>query len=156
MEINLFTNTAPNEMVDKTGYIENRFVIEGAFRQHSSIVDPIITIEKTNPAGFYYNYMYIPDFKRWYYINDYIAIRNNLWELHAHVDVLYTWRAEIRQMRAVVDKSEEYGNANLYMDDGSFILDARKYNQVLPFPTGLNQNGEFILICAGGKGGSSV
>lgn len=154
MQISLFTCTAENHRVDKTDYISNRFVIDGAFRNDSSIIDPVILIEKTNPAEFYYNYMYIPDFKRWYYINDYITVRTKLWELHAHVDVLYTWRAEIKQMSAVIDKAENPANGNLYMDDGSFILDSRKYNSVLPFPRGLKTNGSNILICAGGQGGS--
>lgn len=154
MQISLFTCTAENHRVDKTDYISNRFVIDGAFRNDSSIIDPVILIEKTNPAEFYYNYMYIPDFKRWYYINDYITVRTKLWELHAHVDVLYTWRAEIKQMSAVIDKAENPANANYYMDDGSFILDSRKYNSVLPFSNGLSTNGTTILICAGGQGGS--
>ena len=56
-------------------------------------------------------------------------------------------------MRAVIDKSANSANANLYMDDGSYVMDSRKYNRVLPFPTGLSKDGTFILICAGGQGG---
>lgn len=153
MQISLFTCTAENFRVDKTDYISNRFVMDGAFRNESSVVDPVILIEKTNPSEFYYNYMYIPDFKRWYYINDYISVRNKLWELHAHVDVLYTWRASIKQMKAVIDKTQNSEDANLYMDDGSFVMDSRKYNTVIPFPNSLSQNGEYILICAGGQEG---
>lgn len=153
MQISLFTCTAENNRVDKTDYISNRFVMDGAFRNESSVVDPVILIEKSNPSEFYYNYMYIPDFKRWYYINDYITVRNNLWELHAHVDVLYTWRASITQMKAVIDKTQNLADANMYMDDGSFVMDSRKYNTVIPFPNSLSQNGEYILICAGGQGG---
>lgn len=155
MQISLFTCTAENERVDKTDYISNRFPMDGSFRNDSSIIDPIVLIEKTNPAEFHYNYMFIPEFQRWYFVNDIISIRNKIWEIHAHVDVLYTWRAEIGQMKCVIDKSEEIGNANMYMDDGSFVMDSRKYNRVLPFPTGLSKDGTFILICAGGQGGSS-
>lgn len=155
MQINLFTCVAENERVDKTDYISNRFVLEGTFRAESSVIDPVILIEKTNPEEFHYNYLYIPAFERWYYINEFVSIRNKLWELHAHVDVLYTWRTSIQQMRAVIDKSANSANANLYMDDGSFVMDSRKYNRVLPFPTGLSKDGTFILICAGGQGGGS-
>lgn len=153
MQISLFTCTAENERVDKTDYISNRFVMDGAFRNESSVTDPIILIEKTNPNEFFYNYMYIPDFKRWYYINDYNTIRNKLWEIHAHVDVLYTWRAAIKECKAVIDKTQDGAMANLYMDDGSFVMDSRKYNKVIPFSNGLSTDGQFILICAGGQGG---
>lgn len=152
MEINLFTCTAPNEVVDKSSYISNRFLLEGSFRQSSSVIDPVIIIEKTNPAIFHYNYMYIPQFARYYYINNIETIRTNLWQISAHVDVLYTWRADLQNMQCVIDKTADYSSANLYMDDGSFILDARRYNQLFPFSTGLSNDGEFILICAGGAG----
>lgn len=150
MQINLFTCTAENNRVDKTNYLSNRFVLGGTFRNESSIQDPVILVEKTNPAEFHYNYMYIDEFKRWYYINDFITVRNHLWEIHAHVDVLYTWRAEIEQMECVIDKSEEEGKSNLYLDDGSFVTECRNNIDTIEFPYGLNENGSYILICAGG------
>ena len=150
MEINLFTCNAENERVDKTNFISNRFVMNGTLRDESSVIDPVIVIEKTNPAKYNYNYMYIPEFGRWYYINDIISIRNKLWEIHAHVDVLYTWGADIKNMEGVADKLEDFYNANMYYDDGSFIMDCRRDIQVREFPNGLNETGQYILICAGG------
>lgn len=150
MQINLFRCRAENERVDKTNYISDRFVMEGTLRGQSSVIDPVITIEKTNPTKLDYNYMYIDEFKRWYYINDIISIRNDLWEIHAHVDVLFTWRADIANMEAVADKMENFSDANVYFDDGSFIMDSRNDIQVKEFPNGLNENGSYILICAGG------
>lgn len=155
MEINLFKCTAENERVNKDGFYTNRFAMNGTLRNDSSVIDPIIIVEKTNPAEYNYNYMYISAFNRWYFINDIISIRNKLWEIHAHVDVLYTWRAAIAQMKAVIDKSAVIDYANLYMDDGSFVMDSRKYNYVQSFPQGLSDDGNFVLICAGGGGGSS-
>lgn len=150
MEINLFTCNAENERVDKTDFISNRFVMNGTLRDESSVIDPVIMIEKTNPAKNNYNYMYIPEFGRWYYINDIVSIRNMLWEIHAHVDVLYTWGADIKNMEGVADKLEDFYNANMYYDDGSFIMDCRRDIQVREFPNGLNETGQYILICAGG------
>lgn len=150
MELNLFSCTAENERVDKTDYITNRFVMNGSLRDESSVIDPVIIIEKNNPTLYDYNYMYIPEFKRWYYINDIISVRNGLWEIHAHVDVLYTWGADIKRMSGVADKLEDILNANVYFDDGSFIMDSRNDIEVKEFPNGLNENGSYILICAGG------
>ena len=122
----------------------------GAFKNESSIQDPVILVEKTNPAEFHYNYMYIDEFKRWYFINDFVLIRKNIWEIHAHVDVLHTWRSDIGLTECVIDKSEEQQKANLYLDDGSFITECRNNIDVKEFPSGLNENGSYILICAGG------
>lgn len=155
MQINLFTCNAENTRLDKTDYITNRFVMNGDIKQETSILDPIIMIEKTNMVEFNYNYMYIPKFNRWYFINDIISVHNKFWEIHGHVDVLYSWRTDIKENSAVIDKTADTSLANLYMDDGSFVMDSRKYNTVLPFPTGLSTDGSFILICAGGQGGSN-
>lgn len=154
MQISLFTYNMEKERIDKTDYLFNRFPLEGTFRQSSSVIDPVVIIEKTNPQKPIYNYMYIEEFQRWYFINDIITIRNFLWEIHAHVDVLYTWRNSIKNSKCIIDKSEENKNSNLYLNDGSFVMDTRKYNQVIEFPNGLSNNGQFILICAGGAGSS--
>lgn len=150
MQINLFTCTAEFNRVNKTSYISNRFTLEGSLRNESSVIDPVIIIEKTNPALYHYNYMYIEEFQRWYFINDIISLRNNLWEIHAHVDVLHTWGGDIGNMEATIDKAESEGLANLYYDDGSFIMDCRNNVYVKEFPNGFNENGQYILICAGG------
>ena len=150
MQINLFKCTAENERVDKSNFIVQRFVMEGTLRKESSVIDPIITIEKTNPAKLNYNYMYIEEFGRYYYINNIISVRNKAWEIHAHVDVLFTWRADINQMECIADKLEDGDIANTYFDDGSYIMDCRNSIMVKEFPNGLNENGEYILICAGG------
>lgn len=155
MQLVLYNCTAENNRVDKTAYLSNQFLLKGTIRDHSSIINPQITIEKTNPTYYGYNYMYIPDFKRYYFIKNFTQVTNKLWLIDAHVDVLYTWRASITQMKAVIDKSQLLSESNLYMDDGSFVMESRKYITVYPFPNGLDEDGEFILICAGGQGGGS-
>lgn len=151
MQISLFKCTAENNRVDKTDFITNRFPLDGNLKNASSVIDPIITIEKNNVTLYDYNYMYISEFKRWYYITDIISIANNLWEIHAHVDVLYTWCSDIKTMKGIADKLEGFDQANVYFDDGSFIMDCRNDIQVKEFPNGLNETGNYILICAGGR-----
>ena len=151
MQISLFTCSAERNRVDKSNFISNRFAIDGTLRSESSIIDPVILIEKTNPAANMYNYMYIADFKRYYFINDIVSVRNKIWEIHAHVDVLYTWGASIKNMECIIDKTENYNDANLYFDDGSFVLDSRNNIEIKEFQNGFNENGSYILICAGGN-----
>ena len=150
MEINLFTCTAETNRLDKNNFISNRFVLSGTMKNSTSVIDPVIIIEKTNPAKYGYNYMYIPEFNRWYFINDIITISDTVWEIHAHVDVLYSWIGDIKTTECIAEKIEDFYGGNVYYDDGSFITDCRKDIQVIEFPSGLNENGSYILICAGG------
>lgn len=151
MQISLFRCTCEKNRLDKSDYITDRFAMDGALRNESPVVDPVIIIQKTNPAKYNYNYMYIEEFNRWYFINEIVSIRTNIWEIHAHVDVLYTYLADLQGMECIVDKAESYEDSNLYYDDGSFVLDCRNDLEVKEFPNGLNENGAYILICAGGE-----
>ena len=108
-------------------------------------------IEKaTPPQNNKYNYMYIGAFQRYYFINDIVSIHNKLWEIQARVDVLYTYMADILNAKCIVDKVEDVNKSNVYINDGSFVMDSHKFNQVIQFPNGLSEQGSNILICAGG------
>lgn len=148
--IYLYKCTAENNRVDKGNYLSQQFPLSGTLRENSNVIDPIIRVEKTNPLGYNYNYMHIPEFGRWYFINDTLEITTRIWEIRAHVDVLYTWRAAIKGSRAVIDKTASFGDANLYLDDGSFVMDSHKYLTVRQYPSGFQDSGQYILICAGG------
>lgn len=150
MQINLFTCNAERNRINKSNYLFNRFVLSGSLRKSTSAMNIEIDVEKTNPLTYNYNYMYIEQFKRWYYIDEIISVRTNLWTIKATVDVLMTFKNDILISPAIIDKVESEEAANLYLDDGSFVMDSRKYNEIKEFPNGLNENGQYILICAGG------
>lgn len=150
MQIALFVYTGENELINKQSHLTERFNIDGDLKDLTSIINPSIIIEKTE-APLRYNYMCIIPFKRYYFINDIIQLSNNLWQINAHVDVLYSFSGDILTSKAIIEKSEDSNCSNLYYDDGSFVLDSRKYNKYYNFPSSLSQNGEYILICAGGE-----
>lgn len=150
MQIDLFTCNAERNRVNKNDYMSNRFTLEGTFRQSTSAMDISVDVEKSNPLKFNYNYMYISEFDRYYFITDISTIVNGIWRIQGTVDVLMSFKNDILSTSAIIDKVETENNANLYLDDGSFVMDSRKYNEVIPFPNGLNENGSYILICAGG------
>lgn len=150
MQISLFTCNAERNRINKADYLSNRFVLDGYFRRSTSALNIEVDIEKTNPLTYNYNYMYISEFNRWYFIDDIVSVRNKIWTIKATVDVLMSFKNDILQSSAIIDKVENEEVGNLYLDDGSFVMDSRKYNEIKEFPNGLNENGSFILICAGG------
>jgi len=152
MQINLFTYAKEKERIDKTPYLTNRFPLNGNLKNETSVINPVILVEKTNPTLYGYNYLYIPDFKRYYFITNIKQIRSRLWEISAKCDVLYSFMTDILANKCIIEKAENSPDANLYLNDGSFVTDSRKYNEVIPFDSGLSLNGSYILICAGGNG----
>lgn len=140
----------PNRLI-KNSYMANTWAVNGTLRDGCSITNPVITIQKpTSPVEIGYNYMYIKTFKRYYFIDDITSVRDGLWEIKAHVDVLQSFATDILNSKCIISKTEDDSDANLYLNDGSFVMDARKFNQVKEFSTGFSSSGSNILICAGG------
>lgn len=143
MDITLYQNISENNRVGKI--LINAQTFTGNLRQSTSIINPVIMLNADNPTV--YNYAYISTFNRYYFINKIEAYRTGLFILTMSVDVLETYKTEIKGMLAIIDKNETVGNN--YFNDGSFVLDSRAYNQIINFSNGFNNNGEFILITAG-------
>lgn len=68
----------------------------------------------------------------------------------ATVDVLMTYADEIRNCQAICIRSNRRAD-NLYLDDtNAYVMQNKAKMQVLNFPNGFNEYGEFILVTAGG------
>lgn len=146
MEIKLYKTYSPRKKLVKD--LTDGITLVGTLRAQSSVMSPTFTVQDTSVVG--YNYCYIPDFGRWYYINGIDALRANLYELSLGIDVLMTYSAEIRQNYAIVDKVESLGAAYNYINDSSWVNTNRMKQSIINFATGFNDTGEFILITAGG------
>lgn len=113
----------------------------------ASVENPVILISNSNMTDC--NYMYIPDFGRYYFINDIVSVRQGLWEIHAHVDVLETYKTQIKACSATFKRQENLFNMDL--DDPEFKV----YNNLdcvtKVFSGGsLNKNMSYVLVTAGG------
>ncbi len=120
MKICLYRCTAEPNRVNKAAYLSTPFSLDGTLVSDCSVVDPVIELEKTNPVFYQYNYLYIPDFKRFYFVNDWINLANKIWQLRAHVDVLYTYASEIYSANAIAVKSTASAVSSDEIDDGSY------------------------------------
>lgn len=108
MVIELYSLLCPTNQVDKRDDIEHIKSLNGTLREESSITNMIITVEDDQIPD--YNYAYIEDFNRYYFIDNIISIRNNIWQLHMSVDVLCSYADNIPLITAFVDRSESRVN----------------------------------------------
>lgn len=142
MRIILYQNTSPANMVNKSPTQVG--VLEGILRAPTSIINPVISIEYTNPTGF--NYIYIQEFGRYYFVNGMSIESDKLIVLSAHVDVLKTYASAIPNFNAVVKRNEN--KFNLYLDDGIFKAYQNTKHKVIQFPYGFTEY-SYILALAG-------
>lgn len=148
MEITLYTNESEKNKLEKT--ITNSILLEGNLRDESSIINPVILISSNKEdIPYMYNYAYIPAFGRYYFITDIESVRTGIWRVSMHVDVLMSYKEQIKNLNVIINNSEETG-ANNYLSGNQWITNVKNTTNIVNFPNGLNDNGEFILITAGG------
>lgn len=145
IDLELLVNLSERNKITKS--LQTGPVLSGSLREGASILDPVVLVEAGTLAG--YNYAHIPVFGRYYYITDIVSVRTGLWEVSMHTDPLMTYRAQLMNVPIVLDTSTSTG-ADDYLTGPQWVARAKESTTVIPFPSGLAQNGEFILITAGG------
>lgn len=100
--ISLYNNKSSDITLDKE--LELVGTIQGNMREECSIYNPHILIEQSTVP--FFNYCYIPEFKRYYSLTDITSVRNNLWDIELSVDVLKTYSSGIRNLTGVVARNE--------------------------------------------------
>ena len=142
MNILLYKTTNANNDLNKT--ISDKVELVGALREASSIIAPSILIQ-SNPIG--YNYAYIPEFGRYYYIKNITAFRKGAYIIDLKCDVLMSFKEEILNMSGIVSRLTN-GDDYATRDIKTKCLETHRR---LDFPeTPFTRNGSYILISKGG------
>ena len=118
----------------------------GVLREGTSIIDPVIKIECNLDNVKRCNYLTVNSFGRSYFVKDIVSITDKIVEFHCHVDVLSTYKSEIRMNRAIVKRQEN--EWNLYLNDGSLKIYQNPNVVTKAFPSGFSDM-RFILGIAG-------
>ena len=87
------TLSKPNE-INKV--LQNSFTITGNFKTDTDIIKPIIKVLNTTDFNIFdYNYCYISELKRYYFIEDITILADRLFFISLSLDVLYTYKNAI-------------------------------------------------------------
>lgn len=141
MLIEYYLTKSPNNKLIKE--LESKGSTEGTLRDNEvSVTNPVIRVSSVPEA----NYCFIPEFKRYYYIDDVRAYRNNMWFIVLRCDVLMSFKEEILKLYACISQQE--GDGNPYAAD--IQTEARNNLEVIKFNRTLD-NPQLILITVRGK-----
>ena len=108
--LNLYQSKAESNHVDKTGYIHSVGQLTGTLRTSSNVVDPVVRIEYSQFPNF--NYVYIPQFHRYYFVNEIVSVNHNIWDIVLHVDVLMSFKDVIRSQYGFIERNQYTFNKN--------------------------------------------
>lgn len=146
MKIILYENTSPKKKVVKK--LTRAKELEGNLMDECSIADPSITIEIDNLSQ--YNYMYIPEFHRYYFFTKPTVVQNKIWRINAHTDVLMSSKEGLLKNKCVVEKVEN-GGSN-YVDDGSWTVRADSFVQATQMSGELGNYSTYLMVAGKPQG----
>lgn len=120
----------------------------GSLKAGCEIENPTIELVSLNSAPNKCNYMYIPDFGRYYFITGRQSnpAPSKFWNISGHVDVLTSMWPQLRNQGAILRRQT---NAyNLYLDDPMFPVQANRSPQIITFPKGFtaSQTGACVVV----------
>ena len=145
MEVIFYNNASDDRCINKV--LIGGTSYSGQARDSINIMNPVVRFDVSDVLRF--NYAYIPELQRYYAITEITASYDNLYDVSFAVDVLMSFRAEILQLSAIVDKQSMPENGDEYIDDGSLVTDNVMFTRVHEFSAGFNDGPEYILITAG-------
>lgn len=144
-DIVLMNNTDELNKISKTP--TTVMTLNGELREQTDIITPQITVEYDG-ALTNVNYMYIAEFHRYYFITKIESVRNKIWRIHAHCDVLKTYAEGILNTECVVARSES--KYNLLLNDSMFKVYSNPRLQIAKFPQKFTGE-SYVLVMNGAK-----
>ena len=145
MDIILYVCLSERQAIHKN--LSSDTTLTGSLRGESSIISPSFLIEYSNPSGF--NYCYIPEFGRYYFITNITSVRTELWRIDCAIDVLMSFKNQILALNVIVGDNTAY-DTETYMNGEPWQTLVKTKTDVIMFPSGLLEDGEYILITSGG------
>ena len=136
------------QLIKKTYVVDddNQYVTkDGTLRLIYTLINKILTS----------NYAYIPDFNRYYFINDIISVRQNMWRVVMNVDVLMSYKTQIYNLDAFVNRNEFEYDEMVKDDMVSYYYD-KEVSEYIPskgnkvnttFNTNISHNRNCVLSC---------
>ena len=152
ISITLYSVTDENNKLNKT--LGTGTTYTGTFRDEADVMDVTVELEIpnaqiTSSSVLSRNYAYISDFGRYYFITDITVVQSNLVRFTMHIDVLMTYKTEIKAMKGIMLRQENY--YNLYLNDPELKKFAYPLIQHTAFPNMINSTDyHFYLTTAGG------
>ena len=148
MNITLYKTKSANNVVNKKLVSEKNLGNSCIFADDTSVTSPTVIIGGITSLDTIsdYNYAYIAQCHRYYYINDIIALSGGRVKLLLSVDVLMSYKQDILNSTQLVTRQKNKGK--MYLADAEWTVDGRTYLRSQYFNENhfSPQNDSFVLI----------
>jgi hypothetical protein len=157
MKVQFYKNSSTSNTLDKS--ISGNKQIDATFNRddHLDVMNPIIIFKMTSDVKdiIKYNYCYIPDLKRYYYI-DKISTEGGLVKMECRVDVLMSFRQDIKASKQYVIRSQKR-NPSPYLEDNMLPIKSKHNYKSIAFGDEVdNKICGYVILATAGDGGTVV
>lgn len=147
MKIQLCLNTSENNTVGKV--YTTLATVDCVVKNDCSMFNPTFILQYDGSNLTKVNYIYVADWGRYYYTREREILTGSRYELDGVIDPLESFKTDIKRLNVILDHTQATGKNN-YLPSNVWVRNIKNKTNVLTFPSGLLENGEFILITAGG------
>lgn len=139
----IYYNSSENNKLDKDlSLVLSTSVM---FKENTDLIDPYIILDTSDDLTGC-NYMKLHD--KYYYIQSVECLPGNMYGIKGHVDVLMTYRDQIRNQTALV--SRNLNAYNRFLKDERIQLNAYEQVKTLKFSSGFSKTMQYYLVTIGG------
>ena len=142
--INLYNVSDDNEKIDKTLGTAKSFT-NCSIKEQTDVTNITLRIQTTDNLSAY-NYAYVSEYGRYYYIDRIETTPTGYWVLSCRCDVLMSFKSDILNLKGTVTRSESLYNG--YLIDNEYKAYAYRNIVTKQFPSGLTDD-TFILMTVG-------
>lgn len=144
MQITLYKTSSEHNALTKL--LTSPSNITGALKSNCDMLNPVIILKYEGNIN-KFNYCYIPEFGRYYYIEDMTYINNTI-ELRLHVDVLMSHATNIKNSRATITRGNK---GSVYLNDGRIQNTAQHTLTYRQIGGGFTKADYYTISIAGGN-----
>lgn len=142
MIISLYNTNDSNIVIDKT--LTNKIDYTIKLKDNTSIINPTIILKTETLITS--NYAYIPNFDRYYYIENIEVFPNDIYSITLKCDVLMSFKDDIKNSSAYVSQQT---TTNKYYDNG-YQSEVKKEVDIFKSDYVLEKGTNTILVTIGG------
>ena len=136
--LKLYKNSSENNDVSKTLTDEHK--VTGYSRSVVDMLNPVIELAGIEVNS--YNYCYVQELNRYYYIENINISPNGVYRLSMRIDVLMTYRDDIMASHGLITKNREYNPYTGDVDaESRYTLEKHEFENGFDFT-----NGDFVLV----------
>lgn len=139
--IDLYKNLSETIDLEKT--LTGKTTVEGITRETVDLLNPEIDIKDIRVNDF--NYCYVNELSRYYYIENTQIFPNGVCRLYMKVDVLMSYVDDIKASSGLITRQRNY---NPYY--GKYEVEARTELKTIPFNDVFNKTGVYVLTALKG------